>query len=392
MMFPDQIRGIYYRDPDLMMDFPLALFNETNQMLFEERYHEIQKYWISDQTMGSWSWSLPLFCKGLIVTHVMPSIYIFIILISLPLNALALVMFCRIREKKPAVIYMSHLAFVDLLFTLLLPLKIHYRMNASNWAFGEACCRLLNAAYYGNMYCSVLLMMCMSVDRLLVVAFPIASLSWRSAGKATGVCVGVWLLTLAGTVPLLTMNQTTEFDGGTSCFDIWADPSVMSYVLAFFVLLCICFVLPLVVIIVSYSVIIYLLCTKRVRSSSSTDKRRRSAVLATAVLIEFLVCFAPSNALLLYHCVSVLKGGVGWDTYPPYLLAVCLGSSNVFLDPLLYYYGSSEYRQKIRSLFVCFSKAKDTITQKSSCLRCTVKPEDVAVLANIRPTQLRETN
>ncbi|KAL1260052.1 hypothetical protein QQF64_026127 [Cirrhinus molitorella] len=78
------------------------------------------------------------FLKGLLVTHIMPSFYIIIILISLPLNAMALVTFtCKIREKKPAVIYMSHLACVDLLFTLLLPLKIHYQMNGSDWVFGE---------------------------------------------------------------------------------------------------------------------------------------------------------------------------------------------------------------------------------------------------------------
>ncbi|KAL1251111.1 hypothetical protein QQF64_018907 [Cirrhinus molitorella] len=97
---------------------------------------------------------------------------IIIILISLPLNALALVNFtCRIQEKKPAVIYMAHLACVDLLFTLLLPLKIHYQMNASDWLFGEAACRVLSAAYYCYMYCSILLMMSMSVDRLRVGHF-----------------------------------------------------------------------------------------------------------------------------------------------------------------------------------------------------------------------------
>ncbi|KTF93580.1 hypothetical protein cypCar_00048841, partial [Cyprinus carpio] len=80
---------------------------------------------------------------------------------------------------------MSHLACVDLLFTLLLPLKIHYQLNASDWVFGEAACRVITAAYYCNMYCSILLMMCMSVDRLLAVVFPIASLTWKKARKAT---------------------------------------------------------------------------------------------------------------------------------------------------------------------------------------------------------------
>ncbi len=312
----------FVTDSGLKKDFPYGFHNQTN--------HSAVTY--NNQTIR-YSWSLPLYYKGLIFTRVMPCIYIFIILISLPLNGLAMVMFtCRIREKKPAVIYMSHLACVDLLFILLLPLKIHHRMNNSNWVFGEAACRLLSASFYGNMYCSVLLMMCMSVDRLLGVAFPIASLTWRSARKTTCVCVVVWLLTLAGMVPLLTMKQTTKFQGGISCFDILADPSGRLYVFVFIVFLFIYFVLPLVVILVSYSIIIYVLCAKRDHSSSSGN-RRRAAIMAIAVLTEFLVCFAPSNGLLLNHFVCVIKGSNGCDTSRHYQLAVCLGSSSVFSGP-----------------------------------------------------------
>ncbi|XP_026057585.1 proteinase-activated receptor 1-like [Carassius auratus] len=345
-----------HKDSGLMTDFPFGFHNKTNQTLFEGNYSAGM---YSNQTIISVE-PLDHFLKGLIVTRVMPSIYIFIILVSLPLNGLAMVTFtCRIREKKPAVIYMCHLACVDLLFILLLPLKIHYEMNASNWVFGEAACRLLTASYYGYKYCSVLLMMCMSVDRLLVVVFPIASLTWRSARKATCVCVVIWLLTLVGIVPLLVLNQTTTYQNRITCFDIFADSSVRLYFYVFLVLLCISFVLPLVVILVSYSIIIYVLCSKHDHSSSSSDNRKRSAIMASAVVTEFVVCFAPSNVLLMYHCICIINGSNGLYTYPPYMLAVCLASSSVFLDPLLYYYGSSHYRQQIRSGFsFLVSKAK----------------------------------
>ncbi|XP_043090170.1 proteinase-activated receptor 1-like [Puntigrus tetrazona] len=301
------------------------------------------------------------FLKGLLVTRIMPSFYIFIILISLPLNALALVVFtCRIREKNPTVIYMSHLACVDLLFTLLLPLKIHYQLNSSDWVFGEALCRVISAAYYCYMYCSILLMMCMSVDRLLAVVFPITSLTWRSTRKALCVCVLVWLLALAGTVPLLSMNQTVEIENvGVICYDVLRqnDPTVLYYVYLFSILSCLCFFLPLVVTFVSYSIIIYTLSAKsdRLTSSSSSDQRRKAVILTISVLIEFVLCFAPTNGILLYHCVHLAKGGhrEGDSSYAVYLLAVCLGSSSVFLDPLLYYYGSSQYRKQIRSAFWC---------------------------------------
>ncbi|CAM4665643.1 unnamed protein product [Leuciscus chuanchicus] len=289
---------------------------------------------------------------GLMVTRVLPSFYIFIILISLPLNALALVTFtCRIRVKKPAVIYMSNLACVDLLFTLLLPLKIHYQLNASDWVFGEVACRVLSAAYYCYMYCSILLMMCMSVDRLLAVALPIASLTWRSARNATCVCVLVWLLALAGTVPLLSMTQTVEIrDVGVTCHDVLYQ--TQNYVYLFSILSCLYFFLPLVVTLVSYFTIIYVLSVKSesLATSSSSGHRRRAVIMAITVLMEFVVCFAPTNGILLYHCVRLATGTGGDSSYAVYLLAVCFGSASVFLDPLLYYYGSSQCRQQIRSV------------------------------------------
>uniref|UniRef100_A0A8C2J0X3 Coagulation factor II thrombin receptor n=1 Tax=Cyprinus carpio TaxID=7962 RepID=A0A8C2J0X3_CYPCA len=284
------------------------------------------------------------FLKGPIVTRIMPLFYIFIILISLPLNALALVRFtCKIQEKKPAVIYMSHLACVDLLFTLLLPLKIHYQLNASDWVFGEAMCRVFSAAYYCNMYCSILLMMCMSVDRLLAVVFPIASLTWRSTRKAT--------------LPLLLVRQTVKTENvGVTCHNVLRKiyTTVMYYVYLFSILSCLYFFLPLVITFVSYVSIIYALNVKSDRlatSSSSSDSRRRAVIIAVAVLTEFVLCFAPTNGILLYHCYLLANGGhrEGDSSYVAYLLAVCLGSASLFLDPLLYYYGSSQCRNKKES-------------------------------------------
>lgn len=331
-----------------------------------------------------------LFLKGLMVTRVMPSFYIFIILISLPLNALALVTFtCRIKVKKPAVIYMSNLACVDLLFTLLLPLKIHYQLNASDWVFGEVVCRVLSAAYYCYMYCSILLMMCMSVDRLLAVALPIASLTWRSARKATCVCVLVWLLALAGTMPLLSMRQTVKIkDVGVTCHDalFHDDPTDQLYMYLFSILSCLYYFMPLIVTLVSYFIIIYVLSGKSNRlakPSSLSGNRRRAVIMAITVLLEFVMCFAPTNGILLYHCVRLATGGEGDLSYAVYLLAVCFGSASVFLDPLLYYYGSSQCRQKIRSVFWwrrAKTKLSNTKTQTgSSFVSCEYSQASVSV-------------
>nr|XP_055036192.1 proteinase-activated receptor 1-like isoform X2 [Misgurnus anguillicaudatus] len=302
-----------------------------------------------------------LFLKGLLVTRVMPSFYILLFLISLPLNALALVTFtCKIKEKKPAVIYMSNLACVDLLFTLLLPLKIHYHLNGSVWVFGEVACRVLSAAFYCYMYCSILLMMCMSVDRLLAVVFPIVSLTWRTTRNSAYVCALVWLLALAGTVPLLSITQTLNIkDVGITCHDALCHKDLADkiYINLFSILSCLYFFLPLFITLACYSSLIYSLSVKSGRlatSSSTSDKRGRAVIMTIATMIEFVVCFAATNAILLYHCVVLVTGGISGEgnaSYIAYMLAVCAGSSSVFLDPLLYYYGSSQCRQQIRSVF-----------------------------------------
>ncbi|XP_065099593.1 proteinase-activated receptor 1-like [Paramisgurnus dabryanus] len=299
------------------------------------------------------------FLKSLLVTRVMPSFYILLFLISLPLNALALVTFtCKIKEKKPAVIYMSNLACVDLLFTLLLPLKIHYHLNGSDWVFGEVACRVLSAAFYCYMYCSILLMMCMSVDRLLAVVFPVVSLTWRTTRNSAYVCALVWLLALAGTVPLLSITQTLDIEHvGMTCHDALRheDNEDQMYMHMFSLLSCLYFFLPLVITLACYSAIIYALSVKSGRLASSTsDKRGRAVIMTITTMIEFVVCFAASNAILLYHCVVLITGGISGEgnaSYMAYMLAVCAGSSSVFLDPLLYYYGSSQCRQQIRSVF-----------------------------------------
>ncbi|XP_058613451.1 proteinase-activated receptor 1-like [Onychostoma macrolepis] len=326
-----------------------ANITHLNVEIYNETTYVLNTFGISDKAVD--------ILKGLLVTRLLPSFYIIIILISLPLNALALVTFTsRIQEKQPAVIYMSHLACVDLLFTLLLPLKIHYQLNASDWVFGEAACRVLSAAYYCYMYCSILLMMCMSVDRLLAVVFPITSLTWRSTRKATCVCVLVWLLALAGTVPLLSITQTFKIK------DVGASPVLYHtqlYAYLFIILSCLYFFLPLVITIVSYSTIIYVLTTKNDHLETSySDKRRRAVIMAIGVLSEFVMCFAPTNGILLYHCVHLATGGSS-EEGKYYLPAVCLGSASAFLDPLLYYYGSSQCREQIHSL-ICWRKTKST--------------------------------
>ncbi|XP_074525646.1 proteinase-activated receptor 1 [Halichoeres trimaculatus] len=293
------------------------------------------------------------FLKGHLATRFVPTVYTFVFIISVPLNLVAMVMFVRhIRPRKPATIYMLNLACADLLFGLLLPFKIAYHYHGNNWLYGPFMCRVVTATFYCNMYCSVLLMTCISVDRFLAVVYPMNSLTWRSQQTASVVCAAMWILALGGVSPLLTSGQTMHLSdlNITTCHDVQDVKQLQAYYLYFFpIYSSIFFFIPLVFTVVCYARIIQALLAANVENRS---KKTRAVVMAVVVLVVFVVCFTPTNIILMVHYVQ-LSHKSSDSSYQAYLLSLCVGSLSCCLDPVLYYFGSSQCQKQVAALLRC---------------------------------------
>lgn len=151
------------------------------------------------------------------------------------LNTVALYVFCfRTKQKTTSVIYTINLAVTDLLVNLSLPTRILLYYS------GGACltCSYLHIfSYFVNMYCSILFLTCICVDRYLAIvqvglacslvtelvstwknlthAHPDfksnfllslqveASRRWRNSSVAKCVCVSVWLCAIVVTYSFL---------------------------------------------------------------------------------------------------------------------------------------------------------------------------------------------
>ncbi|KAL7836606.1 hypothetical protein AOLI_G00278900 [Acnodon oligacanthus] len=283
------------------------------------------------------------FLQSRLGTVFVPTVYLLIFLTSVPLNLLALVAFARrVRPQKPASIYMMNLACADLLFALLLPFRISYHYGGHDWRFGDGLCRLLTAAFYCNMYCSVLLVTAISADRLLAVAYPTDSLVWRTPRNAWAACAAAWLLSCAGVLPLLLSEQTLRVSqlDVTTCHDVLDVRKLRSYYVYFFpAYSALFFFLPFLLSAACYFRIIRVLC-----GVSDRPKRTRAVLMAATVFVVFAVCFAPTNVILVLHSLHAARGQAD-SSYVAYLLAMCAGSASCSLDPLLYYFGSSRCHQ-----------------------------------------------
>ncbi|XP_060092565.1 proteinase-activated receptor 1-like [Heteronotia binoei] len=287
-----------------------------------------------------------------------PSIHTLVVALSLPLNIIAILMFViKLKIKKPATVYMLNLASADVLFVSTLPFKIFYEFSGRNWIFGPEMCRFVTAAFYCNMYCSILLMTAISIDRFLAVVYPMQALSWRTVRRASVACCVIWLIAIAGVTPLLITEQTKKIPqlNITTCRDV-IDLSVVLEILQYYfsASTILFFFVPLIISVSCYICIIRKLSASKI-TPEKPGKKRRAKLLSAAVLCSFILCFGPTNVLALVQNLFLSADQRFEGLTFSYMLALSIGTINCCIDPLIYYYASSECQRQVRNLF-CHKK------------------------------------
>ncbi|XP_059906568.1 proteinase-activated receptor 2-like [Gadus macrocephalus] len=296
--------------------------------------------------------------KSPLTTVFLPIVYIIVFVVGLPANSLALWVFLfRTKKKNPSSIFMANLALCDLLFVIWIPLKIAYHFNGNNWIYGEGLCKVLVGFFYANMYCSTAFITCISIQRYWGVVQP---LSWQRKDNTVSVAVSVliWLAVWVLTTPLFLYDQTVRVINMdiVTCHDVTLR-SQRELAAGYFLTMGILgFVVPAAVCLVAY-----VLMLKALRSSMTDEaiakKRRKAVALIITVLVMFLVCFSPSNIMLLVH-YSLLLDQRTITGYGFYITTLCLASLNSCIDPFVYYFISEDFREHVRNTLICRSQRK----------------------------------
>ncbi|XP_006889940.1 PREDICTED: proteinase-activated receptor 2 [Elephantulus edwardii] len=291
---------------------------------------------------------------GKLTTVFLPVVYIIVFVVGLPSNCLALWVFLfQTQKKHPAVIYMANLALADLLSVIWFPFKIAYHLHGNNWVYGEALCKLLIGFFYGNMYCSILFMTCLSVQRYWVIVNPLGR-TLRKANIAIGISLGIWLLILLVTVPLYVVKQTARVPALniTTCHDVLPEEVLVGDMFNYFLSLAIgVFMFPAFLTASAYVLMIRVLRSPAVNENSE-KKRRRAIKLIVTVLAMYLLCFTPSNLLLVVHYFLIKSRGQS-QVYALYITALCLSALNSCIDPFVYYFVSKDFRNHTKNALLC---------------------------------------
>ena len=218
--------------------------------------------------------------------------------------------------------------------------------------------KVLVGFFYGNMYCSIAFIACISVQRYWAVVHPLSQRT-RDNRLAVVVAVAVWAAVWLATTPLYLYDQVVKVANLDirTCHDV-TRPSQNRTAAGYFLAMGTAgFVAPAAVCVVSYALMLRALQASMAAADPSVVRRRRrkAVVLIVTVLVMFVVCFAPSNVMLLVHYVLLL-GGARNNLYGFYVTALCLASLNACLDPFVYYFISEDFREHVRNTFLCRSE------------------------------------
>lgn len=208
----------------------------------------------------------------------------------------------RQRLKTMTDVYLLNLAVADLLFLGTLPL---WAAEATQgWSFGSGLCKVNSALYKINLFSSMLLLTCISMDRYVVIVQTTkAQNSKRQRLRCSKlVCSGVWLLAVLLAIPEFIFATTKPEGDKDYCRMVYpGDMGNHTKILVLSLQVSMGFCLPFLVMTFCYSVIICTLLKTR-----NFEKHKALRVILVVVVV-FVLSQLPYTGVLVMEATQAAK-------------------------------------------------------------------------------------
>nr|XP_008506002.1 PREDICTED: probable G-protein coupled receptor 132 [Equus przewalskii]XP_008506003.1 PREDICTED: probable G-protein coupled receptor 132 [Equus przewalskii]XP_008506004.1 PREDICTED: probable G-protein coupled receptor 132 [Equus przewalskii]XP_008506005.1 PREDICTED: probable G-protein coupled receptor 132 [Equus przewalskii]XP_008506006.1 PREDICTED: probable G-protein coupled receptor 132 [Equus przewalskii] len=286
--------------------------------------------------------------------------------LGLPANCLtAWLTLLQALQGNVLAVYLFCLALCELLYISTLPLWILYIWKQHRWTLGLWACKVTGYIFFCNLYVSILFLCCISCDRFMAVVYALESRGRRQQKTAILISASVFVLVGLVHYPVFQMEEK-----GT-CFETLPMTSkIASYYYSRFT---VGFAIPLAIIAFTNQRIF-----RSVKLSVGLSAARKAKVknLATAVVVIFLVCFAPYHVVLLIKAIafSYYQGdedsvcAFEGSLYTVSVVFLCLSTVNSVADPIIYVLASRSRQEAfgIHKVWKKWSTKMDVTCSKDS--------------------------
>lgn len=307
------------------------------------------------------------------------AVYSIVFAIGLPANCLTSVLtFVQIQRNKVIAIYIFSLSLCELMYLSTLPLWIIYVQNEHQWNMGEMACRVTGFIFFCNIYISILLLCCISLDRYVALVYALESRGRRGQKKAILIVCFLFAVVAIIHTPVFYMKDHSECMRKT-CFEtLPLDITLASFSFARFLF---GFVIPFTILIfTNYKIF------QRTKTSSSLTCHQKAKVkyLAIAIIVIFLICFAPYHVVLIIRSIYFMFHQNSSCPFEIYIYSIftvflCLTTANSVADPIIYVLVSENVRKDfyrgLRRWRLNSNKLNSSINHKTDSIKLKISKE-----------------
>uniref|UniRef100_A0ACB8FRN2 Uncharacterized protein n=1 Tax=Sphaerodactylus townsendi TaxID=933632 RepID=A0ACB8FRN2_9SAUR len=295
--------------------------------------------------------------------------YSIIFILGFVSNTYVLWIFSRVYATKKLneiKIFMINLTTADLLFLVTLPMWIVYYHHKGDWIMPNFLCNVGGYLFFVNTYCSVAFLGVITYNRFQAVTKPITAAQSTTRRRGIYVTLAIWVLIAVPAIYFLVDDGTTdEVVKGRSfrrCFERYDTTGDISPVLGFHVVICVCFFITFLVVLVCNAFIIRTLLSQPVQARKSARVRQRALWMAWKIS-----CRTQQMVNDLHQVTLLLLG------------------ANCVLDPVIYCFLTKKFRKhlsenlkNIKDSRKCSRQTTETgvdgMVPLESCKQNSIKP------------------
>lgn len=156
---------------------------------------------------------LPLFPAPLLAGVTATCVALFVV--GIAGNLLTMLVVSRFRELRTTTnLYLSSMAFSDLLIFLCMPLDLVRLWQYRPWNFGDLLCKLFQFVSESCTYATVLTITALSVERYFAICFPLRAKVVVTKGRVKLVILVIWAVAFCSAGPIFVLVGV-EHENGT---------------------------------------------------------------------------------------------------------------------------------------------------------------------------------
>ncbi|XP_077323276.1 C3a anaphylatoxin chemotactic receptor-like [Lithobates pipiens] len=271
--------------------------------------------------------------KSLSYGNIFIIVVLFVIfLVGVPGNALVLWVTGVKMKRTVSTVWFWNLALADIICCSFVPLILVINFYP-HWPYGKALCKILPFILILNMFSSVFILVAISIDRCILVVWPVWAQNHRCLTTVWIVCLVIWIVSVILGLPTIIYRTTDIENNMTVC--IYMKDYMVPITLTRMVF---GFLIPLAIIFTCYIRLAF-----KAQNIRLSKAGRKTTILAFTVIVAFFITWAP------FHVMGILL------LYTEDQLVVSLNAPaqvlahfNSCINPILYAFMGKEMKSKVR--------------------------------------------